>query len=133
VAKFLRISVDTQKRIDFVNITKKIQYSVSQSDISDGLCVIFIPHTTAAVVINEGADPDVVRDLEMELNKMIPLSDNYAHSEGNSAAHIKASILGSSVTIFVEDGLLQLGTWQAVFFCEFDGPRHREVWIKTMN
>ena len=99
----------------------------------DGICTVFIPHTTAAVTINENADPDVVRDLIMELNKIVPWEDGYHHAEGNSAAHLKSSMTGFSQQIIIEDGRLVLGTWQGIYFCEFDGPRHRKVYVKIME
>ena len=131
---FYKIDLNTTEEIEFIDITAVIQKKISQSEISDGICVIFVPHTTAGITINENADPDVVKDILMMLDKKIPLRDsNYGHSEGNSAAHIKASILGSSVSVIVENSKLQLGTWQGIYFCEFDGPRKREVWIKMIG
>ena len=115
-----------------MDITKRIQEIVSGSGIQDGICFIFIPHTTGAVTINENADPDVKTDMLKEMNKIVPFSDNYKHFEGNSAAHIKSSILGFSESVFFENGKLQLGTWQGIYFCEFDGPRRREVWLKLL-
>ena len=106
-----------------------VQSVINESDITDGVCYVFIPHTTAAVTINENADPDVKADMLTEMNKIIPFSDSYRHMEGNSAAHIKASLFGNSEMIIIQSGLLQLGTWQGIFFCEFDGPRTRKVWI----
>jgi secondary thiamine-phosphate synthase enzyme len=100
---------------------------------AEGLCQIFIPHTTAAVTINENADPSVKRDILKELNKVIPFDDNYHHSEGNSAAHIKSSLTGPSLTIIVHQSRLKLGTWQGIYFCEFDGPRHRQIWVKLIK
>ena len=96
------------------------------------MCIAFVPHTTAAVTINENADPDVPRDIIMELDKVIPFHDNYRHMEGNSAAHIKTSLIGSSEAVFVENGNLVLGTWQSLFFCEFDGPRTRKYMVKVI-
>lgn len=127
------IQIKTRSRFDFVNITTKIRQLVSNSGIQDGVVKIFVPHTTAAVTINEGADPNVVEDIIMELDKMIPLRDNYSHAEGNSAAHIKSSLVGSSEEIILENGKLILGTWQAVFFCDFDGPRNRKAYIKISD
>ncbi|HEX9654749.1 MAG TPA: secondary thiamine-phosphate synthase enzyme YjbQ, partial [bacterium] len=95
----------------------------------EGVCHVYVPHTTAGVTINEGADPDVPRDMIMELNKIVPFEDGYRHGEGNSAAHIKASLMGSSATVLIQNGKLLLGTWQAIFFCEFDGPRTRRVQV----
>ncbi len=128
---FSKIEINTNKQTEFVDITAQVQKKISQSEISDGVCVVFVPHTTAGITINENADPDVVQDILMMLDKKIPMSDSeYKHSEGNSAAHIKASMLGSSVSVIVENGKLQLGTWQGIYFCEFDGPRKREIWVK---
>ena len=123
-------SVRTNSRTDFIKIDSQIQKVVADSGVQQGICCIYVPHTTAAVTINEGADPSVVRDIEMELNKVIPFRDNYAHMEGNSAAHIKASLIGPSELVIIENGTLKLGTWQSIFFCEFDGPRTRNVWVQ---
>jgi len=128
---FSKIEINTNKQTEFVDITTQVQKKISQSEISDGVCVVFVPHTTAGITINENADPDVVQDILMILNKKIPMGDSgYRHSEGNSAAHIKASLIGSSVSVIIENGKLQLGRWQGIYFCEFDGPRKREIWIK---
>lgn len=124
-------SVRTDQQVEFVKITNQVQDVVKESSISDGVCRVFVPHTTAGVTINEGADPDVVHDMIMELNKIVPFEDHYRHGEGNSAAHIKTSLMGSSVTVFVQNGKLVLGTWQAIFFCEFDGPRTRRVLVRV--
>jgi secondary thiamine-phosphate synthase enzyme len=113
-----------------IDITGRIRALLKESKIRSGICHVFVPHTTAAVTINENADPDVPRDILMELDKIVPLNDHYRHGEGNSAAHIKSSIVGASEMIFVDDGELVLGTWQSVFFCEFDGPRTRKVIVK---
>ena len=121
------IRVSTSSHTELVDITTDVQRAVSESGAEDGTCHIYVPHTTAGVTINENADPSVREDILMELNRVIPLQDNYKHLEGNSAAHIKASIVGSSETILVERGRLVLGTWQGIFFCEFDGPRSRRV------
>ena len=125
-------SINTNSKIDFIKIDHQVQKIVSDSGIKEGICCIYVPHTTAAVTINEGADSSVVSDIEMELNKIIPFQDNYSHLEGNSAAHIKSSIVGASETIIIETGSLKLGTWQSIFFCEFDGPRRRTVWVKII-
>ncbi len=124
------LSVQTHSRVEFVKLTSQIQKLVAESGVEEGVCQVYVPHTTAGVTINEGADPDVVRDLVMELNKIVPFEDGYRHAEGNSAAHIKASLMGSSVTVFVRRGKLLLGTWQAIFFCEFDGPRSRRALVR---
>ena len=125
-------SVRTSQRTEMLDITRQIQKAVTDSKVKNGICCVFVPHTTAAVTINENADPDVPRDIIMELGKMIPFDDTYRHTEGNSDAHIKASLVGSSKTIIVEDGKLALGTWQSVFFCEFDGPRNRRFLVKIV-
>lgn len=124
------IEVSTHSIVDMIDITVEINDLVKSSGISEGICTVFVPHTTAAVTINENADPDVCKDILKGLNKIVPLSDNYRHSEGNSAAHIKASMIGFSETIIIENGELVLGTWQGIYFCEFDGPRDRKVLIK---
>jgi secondary thiamine-phosphate synthase enzyme len=124
-------SVKTNQQVEFVKITSQVQKAADDSGVKEGLCHIYVPHTTAGVTINEGADPDVVRDMIMELNKIVPFEDNYRHGEGNSAAHIKTSMMGSSATVFVQNGKLLLGTWQAIFFCEFDGPRTRRVQVSV--
>ena len=127
------LQVSTHSNTELIDITGEIQKFVSESRVKSGLCQIFIPHTTAAVTINENADPSVKRDILMELNKLIPFEDNYHHSEGNSAAHIKSSLLGCSLTVIIEENRLQLGTWQGIYFCEFDGPRSRKVWVKILK
>jgi secondary thiamine-phosphate synthase enzyme len=124
------LSVRTNKQVEFVKITSQIQRLVDQSGVKEGVCYAYVPHTTAGLTINEGADPDVVRDIIMELNKIVPFEDGYFHREGNSAAHIKASLIGSSETVLIQNGKLLLGTWQSIFFCEFDGPRSRRVLVR---
>lgn len=131
---FYKIELDTHNRTEFIDTTSIVQKKVTQSEITDGICVVFVPHTTAGITINENADPDVVKDILMMLDKKIPMRDSdYNHSEGNSAAHIKASLIGSSVTVIIENSKLQLGTWQGIYFCEFDGSRTREIWIKISS
>jgi len=127
------ISIRTRKQIEMIDITAPVQAAVKKAGISSGICTVFVPHTTAAVTINENADPAVVHDILMETGKVIPLRDGYAHAEGNSAAHIKASLFGSSVSVIIVQGCLRLGTWQSVFFCEFDGPRSRQVWVQVLG
>jgi len=127
------ISVPTHSRTEFVDITAEVQRVVSASGVDDGICTVFVPHTTAAVTINENADPSVCRDMLAELNKVIPFDDGYTHSEGNSAAHIKSTLVGCSEQIIIANGALVLGTWQGVYFCEFDGPRSRQVHIKIVG
>jgi len=125
--------VRTSKQTEFIDITRSVQEAVKKTGVEEGICFIFIPHTTAGVTINENADPSVSQDIVMELNKMIPLQDRYQHLEGNSPAHIKASLVGSSQNVFIESGKLALGTWQGIFFCEFDGPRNRNVYVKVVR
>jgi secondary thiamine-phosphate synthase enzyme len=125
--------VRTSKQIEFIDITRSVQEAVKETGAEDGVCIVFVPHTTAGITINENADPSVVQDIIMELNKIVPFKDQYHHLEGNSPAHIKACILGCSQTVFVESGNLALGTWQGIFFCEFDGPRNRKVYVKVMK
>lgn len=125
--------VRTSARTEFIDVTRSVEEAVRQTGVGDGICIIFIPHTTAAVTINENADSSVVQDIIMELNKIVPFKDHYRHTEGNSPSHIKASLLGCSQIVFVESGKLVLGTWQGVFFCEFDGPRDRKVHVKVIS
>jgi secondary thiamine-phosphate synthase enzyme len=125
--------VRTSAQTEFIDITRSVQEVLKKTGVEDGICIIFIPHTTAAVTINENADPSVVQDIVMELNKIIPFKDQYRHMEGNSPAHIKASLVGCSQIVFIESGKLVLGTWQGIFFCEFDGPRNRKVHVKVMK
>jgi len=125
--------VDTHARVEWIVIDQEIQKIVSECGIDEGVCLIWIPHTTAAVTVNENADPDVVGDILKETAKMVPFEDGYRHSEGNSAAHIKSSLFGPSLTLIVSEGSLLLGTWQSVYFCEFDGPRHRTVHVKVQG
>jgi len=127
-----KLSVNTRARVEFQNITRLVQDAVSSSGIKSGVCYVFVPHTTAAITINEQADPDVVEDIIAYLDALVPQHGKYRHTEGNSPAHIKASLLGSSAALLVENSRLVLGTWQGVFFCEFDGPRNRSVIVKVM-
>jgi secondary thiamine-phosphate synthase enzyme len=129
---FKEFSIKTHNRTEMVDITSEVQRSISD-EISDGVAVIYCPHTTAGITINENADPSVKGDMTKSLNKLIPFKDNYTHLEGNSDAHIKASLTGLSVTVPVVQGRLTLGTWQGIYFCEFDGPRNRKFCIKTIN
>ena len=124
-------SVRTHSRTELIDITREVQEALARLGVGNGLCTVFVPHTTAGVTINENADPDVQADMLKELNKAIPFDDEYRHVEGNSAAHIKATLTGSSVQAPVEGGKLQLGTWQGIYFCEFDGPRNRRVWVQA--
>jgi secondary thiamine-phosphate synthase enzyme len=128
----IEFTVATRSRTDFLDVTGEVQAAVKELAVADGVVLVFVPHTTAAVTINEGADPDVVRDIDMELGKIVPLSDGYHHAEGNSAAHIKTSLVGSSELVIVSGGRLVLGTWQKLWFCEFDGPRQRRVTVQAV-
>ena len=127
-----RFEVVTGSREVFVDITRQVEEEVRRSGIKSGGCLVYVPHTTAAVTINENADPTVRQDILMSLRKAVPDSLPYAHAEGNSPAHVKSSLVGASITIPIEDGKLVLGTWQGVFFCEFDGPRRRQVYVKLL-
>ena len=126
-------SVRTHGQTEMVDITSEVRAAISKEGIADGICVIYCPHTTAAITIQENADPDVTRDILKELNKIVPFDDGYRHGEGNSAAHIKSSVVGASETLIVEGGRAVLGTWQGIYFCEFDGPRNRRVIVKSCN
>jgi secondary thiamine-phosphate synthase enzyme len=128
-----RIKVKTAKHTSVVNITQRIREIVEASSIDNGLCIVYVPHTTAAVFINEGADPDVVKDILNTLDRLIPWTNDYSHMEGNAAAHIKSSIIGNSRIIPILDGKLMLGKWEAVFLAEFDGPREREVVVSIVR
>ncbi len=127
-----KIAINTAKLIEFIDITSKIEKIVRDSKIKNGICVIFCPHTTAAITINENADPSVQKDIIKHLDELVPADKNYLHSEGNSDAHIKSSLLGCSLNVIIEDSTLALGTWQGIYFCEFDGPRERQVWVKII-
>lgn len=124
--------VKTTKNEQFIDITSLVDETVAKSGVKDGMAVVFVPHTTAGVTINENADPDVVTDILSGLNKAFPEKNGYLHMEGNSHAHIKASLMGASCNIIIEHGKLKLGTWQGIYFCEFDGPRNRKVYIKVI-
>lgn len=126
------LSVRTQNRTEFLDLTSQIQDLVKQSGVTEGLCHIFVPHTTAAVTINENADPSVKADILMVLNKIISDRESYRHLEGNAPAHVKASLIGPQLTVLVSGSRLVLGTWQGIFFCEFDGPRSRKVHLKIV-
>ena len=124
------LSIDTTDRSEMIDITSKVEEELKRSGLKDGVCFLFVPHTTAGITINESADSSVATDIQAMLNKLIPWEGSYRHLEGNSAAHIKSSLIGNSVMVFVESGHLKLGTWQGIFFCEFDGPRSRKLYIK---
>ena len=125
-----RISVSTKARTELVDITSKVAGLIRESKVRSGVCHIFVPHTTAAVTINENADPSVGRDILKGLERIAPFEGAYEHTEGNAAAHIKSTIVGTDKTVFIEQGEVELGTWQGIFFCEFDGPRQRSVFVR---
>ncbi len=126
------IELETSKHSEILDITERVDSIVQKSGIKEGICIVFCPHTTAAITINENADPSVKKDMINSLETLIPWTNDYAHIEGNSAAHIKSAMIGSSRTIIVKDGHLMLGTWQGIFFIEFDGPRKREVYMEVV-
>jgi secondary thiamine-phosphate synthase enzyme len=126
------MEIRTARRTELKNITAEIACFVAESGCKSGICHIYVPHTTAGVIINEGDDPDVARDIEATLDRLVPHEGNYRHAEGNSDSHIKTALTASSATVFIENGRLGLGRWQALFFCEFDGPRRREVILKIV-
>lgn len=128
----MKISVKTSQKTEFIDITRQVENAVSSSDIKNGFCFLFVPHTTAGITINESADPSVQSDILMVLNQIVPWKADYGHMEGNSPAHIKSSLIGASEWIAMENGKFVLGTWQGIFFCEFDGPRHRTVHINLL-
>ncbi len=127
------IIIKTTKRTEFIDITSQLRQVLVEQGLQSGACLLFVPHTTAGVTINENADPDVQRDLGWALEKLIPVDMGFHHSEGNSDAHLKSSLFGSSQYVIVENGTLQLGTWQGIYFCEFDGPRTRKLWIQFLG
>ncbi len=127
-----KIDIKTKSRVEFQDITARIRDIVASSHVRNGLCFVFVPHTTAGIMINEHADPNVVEDIAAQLDMVAPQNKNYRHTEGNAPAHIKASLVGDSRTLFIEDGRLALGTWQGIFFGEFDGPRSRNILVKIV-
>ena len=127
------LSVKTSERVDFIDITDELASQVQASGVVSGTVVIFVPHTTCGLTINESADPDVAVDMKKQFSKMVPKENKFRHYEGNSDSHIKTSMVGSSETIFIEEGLPILGTWQGLFLCEFDGPRTRKVYLKIIE
>lgn len=129
----ITLDIRSRQSVEMIDVTAQVRDAIRQSGIRSGLALVFTPHTTAAVTINENADPDVVADLCMEINKIVPLDDHYRHAEGNSAAHLKSSLFGASETLIVEEGAPVLGTWQGIYFCEFDGPRSRRLHIKVVD
>jgi secondary thiamine-phosphate synthase enzyme len=129
----IKLDITTNAHTEMKDITRLIQKAVTDSGVKDGICTVFVPHTTAAVTINENADPDVVRDFTKEINKIVPWEDGYHHAEGNSAAHLKSSMIGFSEQLIIDKGRLVLGTWQGIYFCEFDGPRRRKLYLKILE
>ncbi|MFZ0638114.1 MAG: secondary thiamine-phosphate synthase enzyme YjbQ [Candidatus Acidiferrales bacterium] len=126
------IEVQTAQHTQMKKITAEVERAVAESGCKSGVCYVYVPHTTAGVMVNEGDDPEVARDIEATLDRLVPESRTYRHAEGNADSHIKAALAGSTVTVFIENGKLALGRWQAIFFCEFDGPRRREVRVKIV-
>ncbi len=126
------IEIKTKSRNELVDITQHVAKVVKEAGIAEGTCVVVVPHTTAGVTINENADPSVKADIIAKLDALVPAGDRYRHQEGNADAHIKAALVGTSESLLVQGGTLALGTWQGVFFCEFDGPRTRQVWVRVM-
>lgn len=127
------LTIKTGKRAEFIDVTDIVRRAVAEAGVADGVCHVFVPHTTAGITINESADPDVQRDILGALERFAPRGAGYLHSEGNANSHIKASLMGSSVAVPVESGRLVLGTWQAIYFCEFDGPRTRSLIVKVLK
>lgn len=127
------INVRSKSRVEFIDITGMVQDVIKEAGVMKGICYLYVPHTTAGIAINEGADPSVQRDIQNTLSRLVPHEMNYFHREGNADAHIKATIVGTSVNVIIEEGRLLLGTWQSIFFCEFDGPRHRRIAIKFIS
>jgi len=128
-----RLRVKTTRRTELINITAEVAKAIARSGVKDGMCHICVPHTTAGVTINEGDDPDVARDIEATLDRLVPRDAGYRHYEGNADSHVKVALVGSSQSVFVEEGRPALGRWQAIFFCEFDGPREREVLVRVVG
>ena len=126
------LNVKTDQRTQLVDVTAQVQKAVASSGVAEGICYLYVPHTTAAITINESADPDVARDVEGALDRLVPVTGPYRHSEGNSDSHVKAALVGTSQIVFVKSGKLNLGRWQGVFFCEFDGPRDRKLHVKVL-
>jgi len=126
------LNIKSRSRTEFIDITEDVQQIARESGIISGVCVVYTPHTTAGLTINEGADPSVKRDIITALNKMVSFDGDYQHAEGNSAAHIKCLLTGVSLNLIIEGGKLELGTWQSLYFCEYDGPRHRRVIVKIV-
>ncbi|MGB9613962.1 MAG: secondary thiamine-phosphate synthase enzyme YjbQ [Fervidobacterium sp.] len=128
-----KLEIGTSKRVEFIDITPLISLIVSESNVKEGICIVYVPHTTCGLTVNEHADPSVVSDIINQVGRLIPQDANYEHMEGNSDAHIKTSLFGNSLTIIISNGKLLLGAWQGIFFCEFDGPRRRNIYVKIME
>ena len=128
---FIKITVQTRSKVDIIDITKKVQQTVLETGVGEGICFLYCPHTTAGIILNENWDPTVERDVAMALEHMVPDDLSFTHKEGNSPAHIKSILLGSDHFIFIHHGQLETGQWQGIFLAEFDGPRHRTIWIKV--
>jgi secondary thiamine-phosphate synthase enzyme len=126
-----KLYVITRNRVEMIDITDQVSKAVMEAKVEDGICHLFVPHTTAAITINENADPYVIKDITTHMSKVVPEDGGYRHGEGNSDGHIKSSLFGVSLTIFVQAGRLVLGTWQGIYFCEFDGPRNRQVYARV--
>ena len=126
------LNVKSKSKTEFIDITEDVRALIKESAVQQGVCYIYVPHTTAGVAINEGADSSVKRDIISALNRLVPFEGDYHHMEGNSAAHIKATLVGAAQIVLIEEGKLLLGTWQSIYFCEFDGPRHRRVLVKIV-
>jgi len=128
------LRIETRSRAELVDVTARVREAVRASGVEDGLCVLYVPHTTAGICVNECADPDVARDILAALGRLVPDSGDYRHEEGNADAHVKAALVGSSLQLLVEKGMPKLGRWQGIFFCEFDGPRGgRELWLRVLQ
>lgn len=127
------LTIRTRQHTELVNLDAEVQRVVTESGVKRGVCVVYVPHTTAGITINENADPDVVADLIQALDRAVPWKANYAHTEGNAAAHVKSSMMGCSQHVLIENARLALGTWQSLYFCEFDGPRTRKVWVQILG
>jgi secondary thiamine-phosphate synthase enzyme len=128
-----KLGVKTSKQVELIDITSKVKEVIAKSGVMNGICVVFVPHTTAGVTINENADPDVIKDIIDTINKIVPFGTVYKHIEGNSPAHVKSSLFSSDLTVIIDNGALSLGVWQGIFFCEFDGPRNRELFVKVLE
>lgn len=130
---FVQIEVQSRNKVDFLDITEKVQSAIGETDVQEGICFLYCPHTTAGIVLNENWDPSVEKDLTMLLDRMVPQNISYRHGEGNSPAHIKSVLVGSDHFIFIRQGRLKIGRWQGIFFADFDGPRRRNIWLRVIR